>query len=308
MSTGNLHDRSTGALALAGFFKNRAINGWPLFWLFALPMTAFMVIAMAGQDLSSADGVSHMIQYSVRWAVPFIYMVVAASAMPVLFPGEFTRWWLRNRRYIGLLFAVAMVWQGTFIFMLSSLHTDHYYDQVYLLRDELEGSSGYLFLAAMVVTSFHFGRRWFSSAQWKVLHRSGVYFLWAYPFSVYWWNLPYYGNPQPIDYIFYWTGFLAFASRIAAWGKKRQVQHQKTGGSPTPLLARLTGVLVIGCGLIASATGAMWREPIKDILLSPPVSASLELWLPFWPFELFLPLVAIGLGTWLLTRGSMQVR
>jgi len=42
------------------------------------------------------------------------------------------------------------------------------------------------------------------------------------------------------------------------------------------------------------------------VLLAPAWSANLELWLPFWPFEPFLPLFIIGLGTLLLTKVSTE--
>ncbi len=301
--------RASGETVKSGspsLMRARAVNGWPLFWLLTLPMTAFIVKAINGVDLSTPEGVSHMIQYSVRWAVPFIYVVVAASAMPVLFPGEFTRWWLRNRRYFGLVFAVAMGWQGAFIFIMSNLHSHYYYDEIYLLRDELEGSSGYLFLAAMVLTSFRFGRQFLSNTQWKVLHRCGVYFLWAYPFSVYWWNLYFYDNPKPIDHLFYWAGFLAFASRIAAWGKRRAAKTRHRDAASTRGFGRVTGLLLIMLGLVAAATGGQWRQTVADLLLAPGWSATLELWLPFWPFEPFLPLFALGIGTWLVTGGLRE--
>ena len=41
--------------------KNKAINGWRLFWLVSIPMCIVMVIAMMGTDMSTAAGVSHMI-------------------------------------------------------------------------------------------------------------------------------------------------------------------------------------------------------------------------------------------------------
>lgn len=258
-----------------------------------------MLAEGAGRDLDSPGDVAHMIQYSVRWAVPFIYLVVAASASFVLFPGPASRWCLRNRRYLGLVFAVAMAWQATFIFLISSSHADYYYDEVYFLRDELEGSSGYLFLAAMVVTSFRFGRRHLSQAQWKTLHRSGMYFLWAYPFSVYWWNLFYYDNPLTLDYLFYSAGFAAVALRIAAWGKQRGL----VSGGTTATVQRALGTLLIIGALLGAASGGAWREGISALLLAPAWSARLELWLPFWPFEPFLPLAVLGLGTWLLTAG-----
>jgi DMSO/TMAO reductase YedYZ heme-binding membrane subunit len=271
-------------------------------------MSIVMVIAMMGADMSTGPGVSTMIQFSVRWAVPFIYLVVAASSVQILFPGPFPKWWLRNRKYIGMCFATAMAWQGLFIFIMSTFFREYYFEDVYLLRDELEGSIGYIFLPAMVVTSFHFGRKHLNPKQWKLIHKSGIYFLWAYPFSVYWWNLFYYENPQPIDYVYYWSGFLAFALRIAAWGKQRQQAAMRNAPeSCTPLALKVSGSAIIAFGLFVSASGLHWREPVTAILTAPQWSADLVLWLPFWPFEPYLSLFIIGLGAMLATAVRPQV-
>ncbi len=262
-----------------------------------------MVIAMMGVDLSTGAGVSTMIGFSVRWAVPFIYLVVAVSAVQILFPGPFPMWLLRNRKYIGLCFAVAMAWQGVFIFMMSNFFHEYYYADIYLLRDEIEGSVGYIFLTAMVVTSFRFGRKYLTHKQWKLLHKSAIYFLWAYPFSVYWWNLYYYENPQAIDYLFYWSGFLAFALRIAAWGKKRlQVVKKIAPQSSIPVAFKVSGGAMIAFGLFAAATGLHWQEPVTEFLTTPKWSADLVLWLPYWPFEPYLPLFIVGLGAAMVTK------
>jgi hypothetical protein len=291
------------SIDLNAVLKNKAINKWRLFWLVAIPMSIVMVIAMLGADMSSGLGVSTMIQFSVRWAVPFIFLVVAASSVQILFPGPFPKWWLRNRKYIGMCFAVAMAWQGLFIFIMSFFFREYYYADVYLLRDELEGSIGYIFLPAMVVTSFHFGRKHLTSRQWKLLHKSGIYFLWAYPFSVYWWSLFYYEDPAPIDYVFYWSGFLAFALRIAAWGKNRQQAAKRiTPENSTPLAFKVLGGAIIAFGLFVSASGLHWREPVTAFLTAPKWSADLVLWLPFWPFEPYLSLFIIGLGAMLATK------
>ena len=139
---------------LQQFLKHKAINGWRLFWLISAPMCALVIYEMTTVDLSTGPGVSSMIGYSVRFAVPIIFLVVAISSLQVLFPGPVPAWLLRNRKYIGLTFAVAMAWQGTFIGMMSTIYSDHYYENVFYFRDELEGSTGYIFLTAMVLTSF----------------------------------------------------------------------------------------------------------------------------------------------------------
>ena len=103
------------------FWNNTYINRWNLFWATSVPMSLIMIYVMTQHDMSTGGGVSEMIGFAVRWAVPLIYIVTAASAVPVLFPSNFTQWWFRNRKFIGLTFAVAMAWQGTFIYIMSTL-------------------------------------------------------------------------------------------------------------------------------------------------------------------------------------------
>ncbi|MFT7286877.1 MAG: hypothetical protein ACI87W_000986 [Halieaceae bacterium] len=200
-----------------------------------------------------------------------------------------------------------MAWHGAFIFLMSVVYTDYYYKEVYFLRDELEGSSGYIFLALMVFTSFWFSRRHLSQKQWKFLHRSGVYFLWTYPFSVYWWNIFYYRTGEFIDYVFYWASFLAVAARIAPWGmRSRQSAREYGPASQTPLPLRVLGLSLLLAGSLASATGHLWQEPASAYLLASDWSARLELWLPFWPFQPFLSLLTLWAGIFLMSEGLSQ--
>jgi DMSO/TMAO reductase YedYZ heme-binding membrane subunit len=301
---------ATMNIELAKIFKHKAINEWGLVLVFAVPMCIFNYLAMTDTNIDSPEGLSHMIGYSVRWAVPFIYLVVAASSVKILFPGVFSAWWMRNRKYIGLVFAVGMAWQAAFIFMLSTFHRDYYFSDVYYFRDEVEGSVGYIFLVAMVITSFQFARKRVNHAQWKLIQKGGIYFLWAYPFSVYWWNLFYYpyvdgySNPELHDYLFYWAGFLAFAMRIFAWGKLRNKALSKSdvNGSPSTL-ALVLGAGLIFVGLIGAATGKYWFDGVSSLVSSPAWSAEMALWLPFWPLEPFMPLILMGAGVYLATKG-----
>lgn len=85
-----------------------------------------------------------------------------------------------------------MGWQLFFSLWMVTLHTGYYVEDVYVLSDVIEGIGGYLFLIAMVLTSFKFGRSRLSAKRWKQLHKYGIYFLWAYAWSVYWYELFYY--------------------------------------------------------------------------------------------------------------------
>ena len=287
---------------LESILKNTILNRWNLFWLTSIPLSGLIIIKMTQHDMSSPEGVSEMIGYAVRWAVPLIYIVTAASAVRILWPNIFTHWWFRNRKYIGMVFAVAMAWQGSFIYIMSTYFRDYYFEDIYLLRNEIEGSTGYIFLAAMVFTSFKFGSKYFTRKQWKIIHKSGVYFLWAYAYSVYWWALFYYPDPVLFEHIFYWLGLLAFVLRIFAWGKKRSQNHTHKLNP----FSRILGHTLIVSGFIVAYSGLNWRVPVSNFLLSPEWSSELELWLPYWPFEPFFSLLITGLGVKIITQSRFQ--
>ena len=73
------------------------INGWKLFWLVTTPISLAIVLTMMRVDLSGPEGVSSMIQLSVRCAVPILFVAFAASSVQTLFTGSIGRWLLRNR-------------------------------------------------------------------------------------------------------------------------------------------------------------------------------------------------------------------
>ena len=281
---------------LASILNNKALNGWWLFSLIGIIVSAAVVYQMLHTNLSAGAGISELIGFSVRLAVPFIFLAMAASSFQVLFPSHVSKWWLRNRRYIGLCFAVGMAWQGLFILIISTIYRPYYLDG-FLFRDEIEGSIGYLFLVAMVVTSFKLTRKKLDNTQWKIIHKGGTYFLWAYAFSVYWWALFYYEGPELHDYIYYVLGFIAFALRIAAWGKKRH-QHAPSA------LSRATGTALVLAGLVVAVTGSFWQNTVTNWMTGPAWSAQLELWLPFWPLEPFYSLMLIAVGVGLLNPST----
>lgn len=215
-------------------FANPAINEWRLFWLLTLLVSGFTTATMATVDLSQAADISVLIQYSVRWSVPWLYLAFMASSLQVVYPSLFSRWLARNRKYFGLCFASAMAWQLLFILWMVALHYPYYAQEVYNLSDTIEGVGGYLVLIAMVLTSFPSGRKRLTAKQWRYLHKFGMYYLWGYAWSVYWYELYYYEAPlHPIDHAFYWTGFLAWGLRIWAWTKKELKRSERAGVKKT---------------------------------------------------------------------------
>ena len=283
--------------------KNKAINGWNLFWIITGPISLAMIIGMLRSDLSSGPAVSSMIQDSVRCAVPWLFLAFAASSVQILWPGPLSLWLSRNRKYLGLCFAAAMAWQGFFILWMVLIYSDYYINEVYVMRDAIEGVVGYLFLIAMTVTSFMPVRKHMTPRGWKLLHKSGMYFLWAYAFSVYWWNLFYYDNPIWLDYAYYSMGLLAWCLRAAAWTKKsrKQLAKKEPGASGHAAFGML-GYLAIGIGLIAATFGKAWYPTASNLLTGYSFTRIPELYVPYWPFEPWLPVFIIALGAYLISR------
>ncbi len=199
--------------------NNRVLNGRSLFALITVPISLVIVMAMTTADLSSATGISSLLQLSVRCSVPWLYLAFAASSLHLLLSNEFSRWLLRNRRILGLSFAAGMAWQLTFILWMVTGYWGYYVEEVYLFADVVVQIPGYVFLIAMAVTSFRPVRRKLSPKQWRTLHKTGIYFVWGTVWSTYWYELYYYEDIQVIDYVYYWAGFLAWSTRIIAWGR-----------------------------------------------------------------------------------------
>ena len=204
--------------------RHKAVNGWALFSIVVVPMCLAALLAMTAVDLSSSLGISSMIQFSVRLAVPWLFIAFCASSLVAIFPGEYSRWVLRNRRMFGLCFAAGMAWQLFFIVWLVVGHFDYYMEEAYDYLSLLEQVPGYVLLIAMTITSFRFGRSKLSPKQWKILHTGGIYFIWFVVWTTYWFELFYYDDIQFIDYLYYWAGFTAWALRMAAWTLKRMRQ------------------------------------------------------------------------------------
>lgn len=296
-------------MTLKSVLQKKIINEWYLLALVASVLSAAVLVTMSGLDMSGAEQVSAMIAYSVRWSVPWLYLAFAASSLQLLFANDLTRWLLRNRKIMGLSFAVGMGWQVTFILWLVLGHTDYYVDEVYVLRDAIEGVVGYAFLAAMTVTSFKKTRAMMRPGHWKKLHTWGIYFLWAYAFSVYWHNLFYYPglewNYQPdwVDYVYYAGGLLAISARIAAWSKKelqKAAKQQRLAASGGGLL--ILAVVLMVLGGVGTVAGTLWGLMAYEYLWDTMIFQPLELYVPYWPFIPYLPLFLLMLGAALRVR------
>lgn len=152
------------------------LSGWPLLGLLsaAIIAGALATLVIAG---TSVDGVRLVIRLTARTSFVLFGLTFVASALVELAPGSFTRWLRRNRRYIGLAFAVShgvhAVALGVFAYMDLAL-----LQQLSGLPQFIGGGSAYLVIIAMAATSFDRTAALIGPTAWRRLHTFGAYYLW----------------------------------------------------------------------------------------------------------------------------------
>jgi len=207
--------------------KSKRFNDWPLFYAIAATNSLAVIGYMPTQDLSTPQGISEMIQCTVRCCVPLLFLAFAASSMPQLVPRELRRWLLRNRRYFGLGFAAGMGWQLVFILWMFLGHRDYFMENVRDDSDLIYRFIPYGLLFAMSITSFHAVRRKMNRVAWRVLHWVGIYYLFYVIELTYWYEINLYEDRQIIDYIYVTAGGLAYLARVGEWIRLRVVKRMK---------------------------------------------------------------------------------
>jgi DMSO/TMAO reductase YedYZ heme-binding membrane subunit len=155
-----------------------------------------------------------IIVHSVRCALPFFLLAFTASSLSVLWPSTFTRWLLTNRRYFGLAFAFGMAWHLTFV-GYSILRFGNGLNRFVTTLDVV----GLLFLLSLTLTSFRWCSRYLGSANWRRLHKSGVYVIWLLATYIYASAVRY--QPDGTHLIFACLLLAAWLIRVMAGVKQR---------------------------------------------------------------------------------------
>lgn len=106
------------------------------------------------------------------------FFAFTASSLARLTPGPGPRFLMRNRRYVGLSFALVHGVHGALV--LSNLALTDTTRPPYVL---MVGSIAYAFLIAMTFTSNNASVRRLGAKNWKRLHKVGSYYILAIFFA-----------------------------------------------------------------------------------------------------------------------------
>ena len=199
--------------------RYRLLNGWPFFWLVAGLTFAGMVAAYLLIGVTTPEAAVNMIRLSVQFASPWVFLAFVATPLTQLFPGNLSKWLLRNRRYLGLSFAAGFGWQAVFIAVLLTLHNAYYWEELHNDVDLLLRLASYVFLFALTITSFFPVRRKVRPEHWRCLHLIGIWYFWAAIWGSYA-PMAMSSDAKTIDVVYTVIGLVALVLRIAAYLKQ----------------------------------------------------------------------------------------
>jgi DMSO/TMAO reductase YedYZ heme-binding membrane subunit len=170
------------------------MNGWRLVGVLSLLLTAMSLwlLATHGWDVES---VRLVIRATARTSLVLFVLAFTASALVDLVPSEATRWQRRNRRYLGVSFAVSHFIHLAAILALASIDKALFWTLTNINTIVLAGAA-YLFIAAMTATSFDRSAAWLGPRRWRLLHLVGGWYIWiSFAVAI--------GKRVPLDR-FYW--------------------------------------------------------------------------------------------------------
>lgn len=152
------------------------MNGWRLVgWLSLLLAT--MTPGLIAQHGGDIEGIRLAIRATARTSLVLFAMAFTAGALFELMPGAVTRWQRRNRRYLGLSFAVSHFIHLGAILTLAVVDRALFWKLTNVTTIVLAGTA-YLFIAAMAVTSFDRTAAWLGPRRWRLLHLIGGWYIW----------------------------------------------------------------------------------------------------------------------------------
>ncbi len=186
------------------------MNGWRLSGILSLLLVG-MSLYFAARHGWDVDGLRQVIRATARTSLLLFFLSFTAGALIRLAPFELTRWQRRNRRYLGVSFAISHFIHLAALIALATVDQDLFWKLTNIANIILAGTA-YLFIAAMTATSFDRTAAWLGPHKWRMLHLVGSWYIWlSFAVAV--------GKRIPLGPV-YWVMFalvvLAAALRIIA--------------------------------------------------------------------------------------------
>jgi DMSO/TMAO reductase YedYZ heme-binding membrane subunit len=161
---------------MASIFTSKVyMNGWNLTkWLVGLSILWFAVIFFKHGFHEEANRIA--IRQSARIAAVLFSFAFGASALQRFWKNGFSNWLLKNRKNIGVAFAIVHIIHLIFLAVLQT--NFHPVFEMAKTISILGGGLAYVFVFLMLLTSFPKFSQYLSPKNWKLLHTAGGYWIW----------------------------------------------------------------------------------------------------------------------------------
>ncbi|MGY8661675.1 hypothetical protein Q3C01_04815 [Bradyrhizobium sp. UFLA05-109] len=150
-------------------------EGWRLLSLLSLSLLA-LSLWIATMRQFEVEGVRMAIRFTARSSLLLFCLAFGAAALARLWPNAWTRWQRRNRRYLGLGFAVSHGLHAVAIIAFAKMDPAGFAVAT-SAASYLFGGIGYAVIIAMAATSFDRTAELLGARAWRALHLVGGYYL-----------------------------------------------------------------------------------------------------------------------------------
>jgi hypothetical protein len=152
-------------------------EGWNLTRL-AAGLIALGSLAITLADGASEDSLRVAIRMTARTSFVLFVLAFSASSLHRFWANDFSRWQLRNRRYLGVSFAASHGVHALAIIALAVLHPASFQEHT-RTTSVGPGVIAYAFIIAMALTSSNKSVALIGTRAWKVLHTIGSLYIWV---------------------------------------------------------------------------------------------------------------------------------
>ncbi|MGX1805728.1 hypothetical protein ACWIGI_08440 [Nocardia sp. NPDC055321] len=158
-----------------------ADSGWceggRLFGLLSVALLAMSLVILAGVGWE-ADGYRMVIRATARTSLTLFLSAFLATALLTLWPSAATYWLHRNKRQLGLSFAVSHGIHLAAIITLATADPTTFWTLA-SAASVIIGGTGYLIIALLVATSFDRIGTWLGARRWQQVRTIGAWFIWS---------------------------------------------------------------------------------------------------------------------------------
>ena len=165
-----------------------ALSQWRITGLVAVVLLAMSAMSFLWFGFTE-DAIRSLIRGTARTSVTLFVLAFSASSLFSLYKTTWASYLLKNRRYIGLSFALSHFVHLFFLILLMMYFPE---DSLAKLNnvEKVLASLTYVFILAMTLTSFRYAKDRMSTKAWHRLHSTGMFLIWlifieTYGFAVF---------------------------------------------------------------------------------------------------------------------------